>query len=180
MNPSLPVCSGVRKSDKDDKKGGLRIWSLWKRCTWRLLNFVGISTVPLKHCTKTPVGQNHQHTQRWSLKTAAFQLSGNILPSVPQILHTPLPLNPLNTFPSAYLQFRTEGRKKTNPLSREMTILSGLLLGDKLLAGGQSSIGETQYLIVSVGKKQDTVDRIHTTSFCCLCARLKIAKFQSC
>lgn len=149
---------------------------MWKRCTLRLLNFVGISTVPLKHCTKTPVGQNHQHAQQWSLKTAGFQLSSNILPSVPQILHTPLPLNPLNTLPSAYLQFRTKGRKKANPLSREMTIISGLPLRDKLLAGGESSIGETQCLIVSMVKRQDTVYRIHRFSFCCLSACLKSAK----
>lgn len=172
INPSLPLGSGVKKSVEDDKRGVWGLKACGKRCSLRPHNFVGISIVRLKHCTKTPVGQSHQHTQRCSLKTAGFQLSSNVLPSVPQILHTPLPLNPLNTLPSAYLPFRTEGRKKANPLSREMTIISGLPLGDKLLAGGKSSISEIQCLFVSVVKKQDAMDMIHRNNLRCLCAQL--------
>lgn len=163
---------------KMTKKEGLRIESVWKRCVLRQCNFVGISTVPLKYFIKTPVGQSHRQTQRWSRKTAGFQLSSNVLPSVPQILHTLFPLNPLNTLPSAYLPFRTEQRKKTNPLFKEMTIISSLPLGDKLLAGGTSSISETQCLFVSVVKKQDAVDMSHWIHFYALCAHLSV-KLQS-
>lgn len=156
------------------KKEGLRIQSVWKRCVLRQSNFVGISTVPLKHFIKTPVGQSHRHTQRWSWKTAGFQLSSNVLPSVPQILHTLFPLNPLNVLPSAYLPFRTEQRKKANPLSKEMTIISSLPLGDKLLAGGKSSISEIQCLFVSVVKRQAAVDMSHWIHFYGLCAHLSV------